>query len=68
MADYEVMVSNIGLVYNGSDEAKAKQEYENYKILSVLNAGRAGGESVVLFCNGEPWEEFVGEWEKLEAY
>jgi hypothetical protein len=45
---YEVIVGNIGTVYQGSSVTEAKKLFDEYKQLSIDNYGRAGGESVTL--------------------
>lgn len=63
--DYEVVVGNVGTVYSGRSVTKAKAEYADYVRLSKAgapdgSAGRASGEDVTLFRDGEIWKEHVG--------
>jgi hypothetical protein len=57
---YEVIVGNIGSVYNGPNRVEANRVFGEYKRQSKINYGRAAGEDVVLMTNGEPTKEFVG--------
>ena len=57
MPEFEVIVGNIGSVYQGSDENEATHCFEDYKMMSVKGYGRAAGEPVVLLQNGEPMVE-----------
>jgi hypothetical protein len=57
---WEVIVGNVGTVYEGSNGFKARQEYSAYVAISKKNTGRAGGESVFLMKNGEPDVEHIG--------
>jgi hypothetical protein len=54
-SQWEVIVNNVGTVYSGSDEALAKETFDSY----VRNgSGRADGESVGLWCDGELQDSF----------
>ncbi len=64
---YEVVVSNIGKVHTGNNPVDARKVYGEYCLQSQSNAGRAGGEDVTLFKDGEPELEFVGQLTKDEA-
>jgi len=50
---FEVIVGNIGTVYNGHDESEAYRRYDEYVSQSLQNYGRAAGESVILIFNNE---------------
>jgi len=50
---YEVIVSNVGTVYQGNRPIDASKEYGEYKQISLNGYGRAGGEDVILLCDGE---------------
>lgn len=52
--NYEVTVGNIGNVYSGSCLEKALQTFREYKSQSKEGYGRAAGEEVVLWENGDP--------------
>ena len=60
MAKFQVTVSNIGTVYNGTSEHKAHKEYAEYCDASRLSWGLPSGEEVTLWENGEPIKEFNG--------
>jgi hypothetical protein len=57
---YQVIVGNIGTVYDGTSKVNALKDFEEYKEQSESGVGRAGGENVVLFENGEPIKQFTG--------
>jgi hypothetical protein len=50
---WEVIVGNIGTVFNGTDGAEAMRTYGRWKELSLANYGRCGNEEVTLFKNSE---------------
>lgn len=60
MNKYQVIVSNIGTVYDGNDEQEAKGAYDEYRTNSELAMGRAAGEDVTLMADGEPLVEYIG--------
>lgn len=55
---YEVIVGNIGTVYDGPDKAQAESDFEEYVEQSETRSGRAGGEQVVLMAAGEMLKEY----------
>jgi hypothetical protein len=57
---WEVVVGNVGTVFDGTRESAARQEYKDYVILSKSGNGRAGGESVTLMCDGDIVQEHIG--------
>ena len=57
---YEVIVGNIGTVYDGNDLAEANRKFDTYVEQSKSGRGRAGGEDVTIMTNGEPTREFEG--------
>ena len=59
-AQYSVIVGNIGTVYDGESFMDAKQAYSEYRKQSRANYGRASGESVTMFENGEIKFEHAG--------
>ena len=67
MAVYEVVVGNIGKVHEGNNPVDARKIYGEYRAQSLSNTGRAGGEDVTLFKDGEPELEFVGQLTKDQA-
>ena len=58
---YDVIVSNIGTVYEGGSQTEARDTYREYVALSKGGRGRAGGESVTLMKNDEILTEYQGE-------
>jgi hypothetical protein len=53
---YQVVVGNVGTVYDGANKRKAEKEFAAYVAISKTGNGRAGGEDVSLFeyyPNGE---------------
>ncbi len=56
---FQIIVGNIGTVYDGKDKAEAKKLFAEYVRKSKLGKGRAGNEDVVLFADGEPEEEYI---------
>ncbi len=60
---YQVIVGNIGTVYEGDDEFEAYATFQMYRIDSKYSRGRAAGESVTLLADGEVVKEYVGEQE-----
>jgi len=57
---YIVNVGNVGNAWAGTNGAEALRQYGQWKAASIAGNGRASGEPVVLFRNGEPWHEFNG--------
>ena len=55
---YEVIVGNIGKVYEGKSHSKAMATFEYYVDYSKSGKGRPGGENVTVLLNGEPVEEY----------
>ncbi len=64
---YEVVVGNIGRVYRGSDRREANRSYAVYLDQFKQGYGRAAGESVTLFEDGEPIREHEGKLDKQQA-
>jgi hypothetical protein len=65
MPKYQVIVSNIGNVYDGSDFKVATDTYREYLAQSKDGYGRASGESVVLLEDGFQYFPAV-LWRKCE--
>lgn len=57
---YEVIVGNLGRVYEGDDFAEAHETYKDYVNLSKQDYGRVGGEDVVFFEDSEIIDEYSG--------
>lgn len=63
--DYEVVVGNVGTVYSGGSLKKALAKFRAYVEESRAghpdgSAGRASGEDVTLFRDGDIFKEHVG--------
>lgn len=58
---YEVVVGNVGTVYRGSNRRHAEREFRDYVHQSKHAMGRADGESVTIFADGEVVREYVGK-------
>jgi hypothetical protein len=58
--DYEVVVGNIGSVYSGRNGFEANKTYSTYVGQSKNGYGRAAGESVTLYKDGEITKEHWG--------
>ena len=57
---YEVIVGNVGSVYNGPIKALANGVYNLYITLSKrVDGGSASGEPVALLCDGEIVKEYI---------
>lgn len=57
---YAVTVGNIGTVYEGKNSREAAETFDEYRAQSQDNYGRAAGEPVTLWKDGEPWREYEG--------
>lgn len=60
MKHYQVIVGNIGTVYDGASFIEAKQAYSDYRKQSRANCGRASGESVTMLCDNDIKWEHIG--------
>ena len=70
LPDYEVIVSNVGTVYGGPSKQMAEKTYYDYIEISRSGRGRAGGEEVSLFVDGEFVDGYVPEhksWGRARA-
>ena len=63
---YAVVVGNIGTVYQGDDFETAFATYDEYVEQSKSGVGRAAGESVCIFFDGEMTSEYVGSLDMEE--
>lgn len=59
MAQYEVIVGNIGSVYYGTSFPNAARTYQDYEDLSKEGYGRAANEQVTLLEDGIILKEYV---------
>ena len=66
MSYFEVIVSNVGRVFEGWRENDARKCFNEYARISKANYGRAGGESVGLYCDGDIVKEYIGELQREE--
>lgn len=57
---YQVIVSNVGTVYDGNDAKEAESTYEHYRDNSKAAIGREAGEDVTMMYKGDPCAEYVG--------
>jgi hypothetical protein len=60
MRNYQVIVGNIGTVYDGGSEYIACQTFDEYARFSQEKNGRAAGESVVLMMGDRILREVEG--------
>jgi hypothetical protein len=58
-----VIVGNIGTVYDGASMSAASETYRDYVMMSKSERGRAGGESVTMFKDGDIVREHAGSSE-----
>ena len=61
MSNYEVLVSNVGKVYDGYSRADAIRTYLYYKGQSEKRYGRASGEDVTIYRDNEVYLEYQNE-------
>lgn len=61
---YQVIVGNIGIVYEGPNDFEAIREYNTYVSQSKENYGRAAGEPITLLRDDEIYKEHYGEIEQ----
>lgn len=61
MPTYEVIVGNVGSVYDGKSQTDAHKTYESYvEISKAHDEARCHGEDVTLFVDGEIEQEDIG--------
>ena len=58
---YQVVVGNIGTIYDGNNYVTAMSNYSKYVDASKNNYGRAAGENVILMRDNEPMVEYFGD-------
>jgi hypothetical protein len=61
---WDVYVGNIGNVYSGPNELKARAIFKEYMEQSSSKGGRAAGEDVTLMMDGEPVSDYTGSISK----
>lgn len=59
--NWQVIVDNVGTVYDGTDETVARKSYNDYVTISKAGHGRAGGKNVSLFDDSDVVEEHRGD-------
>lgn len=57
-SNYEVVVGNVGTVHRSAKGREAELDFEAWVEVSKLEVGRAAGEPVTLFKDGEPVREY----------
>lgn len=67
MNNYTVLVGNIGMVLDCQNKAEAEATYREYVSQSKTGVGRAGGETVSFFKNGELFKEYIGTRDITES-
>jgi len=65
---YEVIVSNIGQVYHGHNFQEAHANLGIYVRASKSGHGRAAGEDVSFWRDGEPVMEFMGALNEAHVF
>lgn len=63
---HQVVVGNIGTVYGSDNGEVARREYFDYVKSSKSGKGRAGGEDVTWFKDGDINKEFLGSISQQE--
>lgn len=63
---YEVTVGNLGSVIETESYEEAKATFNEYVELSETQYGRVAGEFVILWENGEPIEEHLGDLDQYD--
>lgn len=58
---YQVIVGNIGTVYDGNSPVIARQKFRAYRTDSMCGYGRASHEPVTLMEDGQPVKEYAGK-------
>ena len=56
---YEIIVGNIGNVYQGPSMTDALRTFDTYVLQSKHGNGRTAGEAVTMVYGGEPCREYV---------
>ena len=67
MNKFQVIVGNIGTVYDGNNYMQAQARYTAYVRASKSPHGRAAGEPVTLMRNGEIRSEYEGDFNPFPA-
>jgi hypothetical protein len=64
MKKYQVVVGNVGHVYEGDNKRDAIANYNMYVAISKTSGCRASGEPVTMFAHGEIVREYFGTIEE----
>jgi hypothetical protein len=64
--EHQVIVGNLGTVYQGTNGSLAGQTYREYVNLSNQAHGRCSGESVTWLRGGNIHMEFIGDMDREE--
>jgi hypothetical protein len=59
MSKYQIVVGNIGTVYDGNNWSHAYGDWRAYCDMVELPHGRSSGEAVALFIDGELEQQFI---------
>lgn len=60
MSDWSVVVGNVGTTLVTQSEMEARKEFNAWRRLSIATQGRASGEDVMLFRDGDLVKEYIG--------
>jgi hypothetical protein len=60
MRKHEIIVGNVGTVYDGDSAGQASKTYREYVQMSKDDCGRVAGESVTWTKDGDIYKEYVG--------
>jgi hypothetical protein len=67
MSRFQLIVGNIGIVYDGDNEIHAKNQFNIYEYLSQERHGRYTGESVMLLKDDEILREHIGSQDESDS-
>lgn len=62
MARYEVIVGNVGTVYDGPSKREAQKKFALYKKQSHVRGSRVFNEDIIILRNGDIYKDHEG-WE-----
>lgn len=63
---YEVIVGNVGKVYESDHKGQANTRFNVYALKSDREEGRVAGEDVYLFEDGELIREHTGKYQQQQ--
>tara|TARA_R110000744_G_C19182589_1_gene542896 strand:- start:11 stop:229 length:219 start_codon:yes stop_codon:yes gene_type:complete len=64
---YQVIVGNIGTVYDGNNKDEAEADYTKYVKDSCMEYGRASLEPVIMLKDDEPLFEYEGKFSSIKG-